>query len=158
MDKDVLYMCIYTYVSMCVCCVCVSCLVVSDSLQPHRPQPTRPLRPWNSPGKNTGVGCNFPPQKKLQKENEVTQLCPTLYDHMDCSLSYIYACVLSSFSHIWLLATLLTVFCQAPLSMGILQARILEWVAMSSSRRSSQPRDKTCLSYTFCIGRQVPYH
>ena len=158
MDKDVLYMCIYTYVCMCVCCVCVSCLVVSDSLQPHRPQPTRPLRPWNSPGKNTGVGCNFPPQKKLQKENEVTQLCPTLYDHMDCSLSYIYACVLSSFSHIWLLATLLTVFCQAPLSMGILQARILEWVAMSSSRRSSQPRDKTCLSYTFCIGRQVPYH
>ena len=42
-------------------CVCVSCLVVSDSLQPHRLQPTRlqPLHPWDSPGKNTGVGCHF---------------------------------------------------------------------------------------------------
>ena len=49
-------------------CVCVICLVVSDSLQPHRPQPTRPLCPWDSPGKNTGVGCHFLLQKKLQKE------------------------------------------------------------------------------------------
>ena len=40
-------------------CVCVSSLVVSDSLQPHRLQPTRPLHPWDSPGKNTGVGCHF---------------------------------------------------------------------------------------------------
>ena len=38
-------------------CVCVSCLVMSDSLQPRRLSPTRPLRPWDSPGKNTGVGC-----------------------------------------------------------------------------------------------------
>ena len=37
----------------------------------------------------------------------------------------------------------------------ILQARILEWVAMSSFRRSSQPRDRTCVS---CIDRQVLYH
>ena len=40
-----------------------------------------------------------------------------------------------------------SVACQAPLSMGILQARILEWVAMPSSRGSSQPRDQTCV---FC--------
>ena len=41
---------------------------------------------------------------------------------------------------------------------GTLQARILEWVAMPSSRRSSQPRDGTCVSYVSCIGRWVLYH
>ena len=39
-----------------------------------------------------------------------------------------------------------TVACQAPLSVGILQARILEWVAMLSSRRSARPRDQTQVS------------
>ena len=39
-----------------------------------------------------------------------------------------------------------TVACQAPLSMGILQARILEWVAISFPRRSSQPRNRTLVS------------
>ena len=41
---------------------------------------------------------------------------------------------------------------------GIFQARKLEWVAMPSCRGSSQPRDQTCISYTFCIGRCVLYH
>ena len=41
---------------------------------------------------------------------------------------------------------------------GILQARILEWVAMPFSRGSSPPRDLTCVSYITCIGRQVLYH
>ena len=41
---------------------------------------------------------------------------------------------------------------------GIFQARILEWVAMPSSRRSSQPKDQTQISYVSCIGRQVLYH
>ena len=41
---------------------------------------------------------------------------------------------------------------------GILQARILEWVAMPSSRGPSQPRDWTCISYASCTGRQVLYH
>ena len=41
---------------------------------------------------------------------------------------------------------------------GILQARILEWVAMSYSMGSSQPKDQTCISHVFCIGRQVLYH
>ena len=50
-------------------CVCAHAhLVVSDSVRPHRPQPTRPLHPWDSPGKNTGVGCHFLLQKELQKE------------------------------------------------------------------------------------------
>ena len=41
---------------------------------------------------------------------------------------------------------------------GILQERILEWVAISSSRGSFRPRDRTWISYVSCIGRQVPYH
>ena len=41
---------------------------------------------------------------------------------------------------------------------GIFQARILEWVAIPYSRRSSQPRDRTCVSGVFCIGRWVLYH
>jgi len=61
------------------------------------------------------------------------QLCPTLCNPMDCSQ-------LDSSVH------------------GILQARILEWVAMPSSRGSSQLRDQTCVSYVSCIGRWVLYH
>ena len=54
---------------------------------PHRPQPTRLCRHWDSPGKNTGVGCHFLLQcKKVKSESEVAQLCPTLCDPMDCSL------------------------------------------------------------------------
>ena len=41
---------------------------------------------------------------------------------------------------------------------GILQARILEWVAISSSRGSSRPRDQTLISHVYCVGRQVLYH
>ena len=40
------------------CCCCVTSFV-SDPVQPHRWQPTRPPHPWDSPGKNTGVGCHF---------------------------------------------------------------------------------------------------
>ena len=60
-------------------------------------------------------------------------------------------CMLSCFSCVWLFSTPWTVACQVPLSMGILQSRILEWVAMPSSRGSSQPRDQTCVSCNFCI-------
>ena len=60
---------------------------MSDSVQPHRQQPTRLPRPWDSPGKNTGVGCHFLLQcMKVKSESEVTLLCPTLSDPMDCSL------------------------------------------------------------------------
>ena len=61
------------------------------------------------------------------------QLCPTPCNPMDCSPP-VYSV------H------------------EILQARILEWVAMSSSRRSSRSRDRTCISYISCFGRQVVYH
>ena len=61
--------------------------VVSDSVRPHRRQPTRLPRPWDSPGKNTGVGCHFLLQcMRVKSESEVAQSCPTLSDPMDCSL------------------------------------------------------------------------
>ena len=93
------------------CCCCWVASVMSDSVWPHRWQPTRLLRPWDSPGKNTGVGCYFLLQYmkvKSENESEVTQLCPTLHDPMDCSLPV-------SSVH------------------GILQARVLEWGAIAYS-------------------------
>ena len=82
---------------------------MSDSVQPHRRQPTRLPRPWDSPGKNTGVGCHFLLQgMKVKGESEVAQLCLTLSDPMDCSLP-------GSSIH------------------GIFQARVLEWGAIASS-------------------------
>ena len=78
-------------------------------LQPHRWQPTRPPHPWDSLGKNTGVGCHFLLQRmKVKSESEVTQLCPTLSNPMDCNLP-------GSSTH------------------GIFQARVLEWVAIAFS-------------------------
>ena len=59
--------------------------------------------------------------------------------------------MLNCFNHVQLFATLWTVAHPAPLSMGILQARILEWVAMPSSRGSSHPRGRTCISCDSCI-------
>ena len=87
----------------------VKLLVVSDSVQPHRRQPTRLPHPWDSLGKNTGVGCHFLLQcMKVKSQSEVTQSCPTLSDPMDCSLP-------GSSVH------------------GILQARVLEWGAIAFS-------------------------
>ena len=54
--------------------------------------------------------------------------------------------------------TLRTIAHQDPLSMGILQARILQWMAMSSSRGSSRPRDQNHVSCVSCMGRWVLYH
>ena len=83
--------------------------VMSDSVRPHRWQPTRLPRPWDSPDKNTGVGCHFLLQcMKVKSESEATQSCPTLSDPVDCSPP-------SSSIH------------------GILQARTLEWGAISFS-------------------------
>ena len=69
------------------CCCCQVASVMSNSMRPHRQQPTRFPRPWDSPGKNTGVGCHFLLQcMKVKSESEVAQSCPTLQDPMDCSL------------------------------------------------------------------------
>ena len=60
---------------------------VSNSVRPQRRQPTRLPRRWDSPGKNTGVGCHFLLQcMKVKSESEVAQSCLTLRDSMDCSL------------------------------------------------------------------------
>ena len=72
--------------------------------------PHRLPRPWDSPGKNTGVGCHFLLQcMKVKSESEVAQSCPALSDPMDCSLpgSSVY---------------------------GIFQARVLEWGAIAFSQ------------------------
>ena len=59
---------------------------MSDSVRAHRQQPTRLPHPWDSPGRNTGVGCHFPLQcMKVKSEREVTQSCPTLCDPTDSS-------------------------------------------------------------------------
>ena len=85
----------------------LSRFIVSNSVRTHRWQPIRLPRPWDSPGKNTGVSCHFLLQyMKVKSESEVAQSCPTLSDPMDCSLP--------GFSvH------------------GIFQARVLEWVAIA---------------------------
>ena len=71
------------------CCCCQVASVMSDSLRPHRQQPTRLPRPWDSPGKNTGVSCHFLLQcMKVKSESEVTQSCLTLSNLMDCSLPW----------------------------------------------------------------------
>ena len=60
---------------------------MSNSVRPHRRQPTRLPHPWDSPGKSTGVGCHFLLQcMKVKSESEVSQSCLTLSDPMDCSL------------------------------------------------------------------------
>ena len=61
--------------------------VMSDSVRPHRWQPSGLRHPWNSPGKNTGVGCHFLLQcMKVKSESEFARSCPTLRDPLDCSL------------------------------------------------------------------------
>ena len=68
------------------------------------------------------------------------------------------ACMLSRFSRVWLFATLWTITRQAPLPIGILQARILHWVAVPSSRGSLCPGDQTLVSYISCTDKWVLYH
>ena len=81
--------------------------VVSNPQRPHGLQPSGLPRPWDSPGKNTGVGCHFLLHcMKVKSESEVTQSCPTLSDPMDYSLP-------GSSVH------------------GIFQARVLEWGAIA---------------------------
>ena len=90
--------------------------------RPHRRQPTRLPRPWDSPGKNTGACCHFLLQcMKVKSESEIGQSCPTLSDPMDCSPP-------SSSIH------------------GILQARVLEWVAIAFSEPCAQEE-----KFLFCF-------
>ena len=94
---------------MAYCCCCYVASVVSDSVRPQRRQPTRLPHPWDSPGKNTEVGCHYLLQyMKVKSESEITQSCPTTNDPVDCSLP-------GSSVH------------------GICQTRVLEWGAIAFS-------------------------
>ena len=96
-----------------------SCLTLCDPQTAAHGLP----RPWDSPGKNTGVGCYFLLQcMKVKSESEVTQSCSTLSDPMDCSLP-------GSSAH------------------GIFQARVLEWVAIAFSPITTLK--KASLEYIF---------
>ena len=96
---------------------------MSDSVWPHRRQPTRLPHPWDSPGKNTGVGCHFLLQcMKVKSTSEVAQPCPTLSDPKDCSLP-------GSSVH------------------GIFQARVLEWGAIAFSEVKTQQCNTTFVKY-----------
>ena len=98
----------------------VSRSVISDSWDPRLPCP------WDSPGKNTGVGCHFLLQcMKVKSESEVMQSCPTLCDPMDCSLP-------GSSIH------------------GIFQARVLEWGAIAFSIQSNNKK-----TIQFLKGRKI---
>ena len=112
--------------------------VVSDSVWPHRRQPTRLPLPWGSPGKNTGVGCHFLLQcMQVKSESEVAQSCPTLHDPMDCSPPG------SSIP-------------------GIFQARVLEWGAIAFSMFDSSKSKCFTLLFVFALNFQnyqcfIPY-
>ena len=94
---------------------------MSDSVQPQRQQPTRLPLPWDSPGKNTGVGCHFLLQcMKVKSGSKVAQLCLTPSDPMDCSLP-------GSSIH------------------GICQARVLEWGAIAFSKNIASSFQYTVL-------------
>ena len=101
---------------------------MSNSGQPHRRQPTRLPHPWDSPGKNTGVGCHFLLQcMKVKSESEAAQSCPTLSDPMDCSPP-------GSSIH------------------GIFQAGVLEWGVIAFSTLVIRKRQiKTIMRYHFTL-------
>ena len=102
-------------------------------MRPQRRQPTRLPRPWDSPGKNTGVGCHFLLQcMKMKGKSEVSQSCPTLRDPMDCSPP-------GSSIH------------------GIFQARVLEWGAIAFSALHVQT-SKLWSTATFFIFSQLTLH
>ena len=106
------------------------------NLGPGARQPGTPSIPesthWFKLSDSKPLSC-YPASPTLLVQCSVTQSCLTLWDPMDCSPP-------GSSVH------------------GILQAGILEWVAISSSRGSSQPRDQIHVSCISCIGRQLLYH
>ena len=111
---------------------------MSDSVRPHRWEPTRLPCSWDSPGKNTEVGCHFLLQRtKMKSESEVAQSCVNLSDPMDCSLS-------GSSVH------------------GIFQARVLEWVTSAFSVKLLQPLYITLQQFLkrtslhFSVNSQIP--
>ena len=107
---------------------------MSDSVRPHRLQPIRLPRPWDSPGKNTGVGCHFLLQcMKVKSESEVAQSCPTLSDPTDGNPP-------GSSVH------------------GIFQARVLEWGAIAFSERVCGTLQIYHICYLFYLHKILRIH
>ena len=129
---------------------------MSNSVRPHRRQPTRPHHPWDSPDKNTGVGCHFLLQcmkVKSESESEIAQSCPALSDPMDCSLAgssihgifpgkstgvgchFLFQCMkMKSPSPVRLLATPWTAAYQAPPSVGFSRQEYWSGVPLPSPK------------------------
>ena len=104
------------------------------TLWPHRRQPTRLPHPWDSPGKNIGVGCHFLLQcMKVKSEREVTQSCLTLCDPMDCTLP-------GSSVH------------------GIFQARVLVWSAIAFSKNKVYKVIKKTVKTIYYLQLEINYH
>ena len=124
----------------------VSCSVMPNFLWPHGRGSNRILCPWNSPGKNTGVGSHSLRQGIFQTQGSNPDLlhCRQILYH----LGHCAVCLVWLFVTPWTVAHQVP---QAPLSIRILQARILEWAAMPSFRGSSQTRDWTQVSCS--VGR-----
>ena len=104
---------------------------MSDSVRPHRRQPTRLPCPWDSPGKNTGAGRHFLLQcMKVKSESEVAQYCPTLSDTMDCSL-------LGSSIH------------------RIFQARVQEWGTITFSELNAKYTETCVIVRCYIAGAMI---
>ena len=130
-EKNKLPICLNCYY------VFVSCSVVSDSAS-HGGQLPRLLCPWNSPGKNTGKGNHFLLQGifPTQRENPGLMHCrQILYhsSHQEAATNWMFCLCLVTKSYLTLCNPM---DCSLPVH-GILQASILEWVAISFSRGSS---------------------
>ena len=107
---------------------------MSDSVRPHRRQPARLRHPWDSPGKNTAVGCHFLLQcMKVKSESEVAQSYPTLRDPMDCSPP-------GSSVH------------------GIFQARVLGWGAIAFSEPLCSNYCDLCTPEPELRNERSPHH
>ena len=141
---------------------------MSDSVRPQRRQPTSLPRPWDSPGKNTGVGCHFLLQcMKVKSESEVTQSCPTLVTPWTAAHQAPQSTGFSRQKY-WSGVPL-----PSPKNMGAVSKSVyfffvtdsptrveekiyfLPMAAMSFSRGSSWHGDRTCIS---CIGRYILYY
>ena len=144
-------------------------------MQLHRWQPTRLPHPWDSLGKNTGVGCHFLLQcMKVKSDSEVAQSCPTLSDPMDCSLpgssvhgilqvrTRVWVAIsfsnawkwrekVKSLSHVRLLATPWTAAHQAPLS-GLKTCFLYLLSQTSPHQHTLPPHERRKSGNKFCHG------
>ena len=99
-----------------------------------RPEAPEAPRPWDSPGKNTGVSCHFLLQcMKVKSESEVAQSCPTPSDPMDCSLP-------------------------GPSVHGIFQARVLEWIAIAFSVKENSGNQMSIIDFSIMMYLSMAFH